>query len=62
MEYWKTTRIDGTAWEDGNEPRGKLYLKFNNLIGIVITLEISKGELLYGKGTCKNPEEYILGA
>ena len=57
LRYWKTIRIYGTAWEDGNYSRGKLDLNFENLIGIVvITLEIAKGELLYGKNIWKNPE------
>ena len=31
-------------------------LNLENVIGIVVTLEIAKGELLYGRGICKNPE------
>ena len=59
QKYWKTIRIDGsTAWEDGNKPRGKLDLNLKSVIRIVITLEIAKGELMYGRGICKNSEGY----
>ena len=34
----------------------KMDLNLENVIGIVVTLEIAKGELLYGRGICKNPE------
>ena len=42
----------------GNKPRGKLDLNLENVIGSVITLEFAKGELMYGRNICKNPEGY----
>ena len=57
-KYWKTTGKDGTLWEDGNKPRGKIELK--NVVGIVITLETLKEELMYGRGICKNPEGVLI--
>ena len=57
-KYWKTTGIDGTAWENENKVRGKLDLNLESVIGIVITLEIAKGKLMYGRGICKNPKRY----
>ena len=33
-------------------------LELENVIGIVVTLEIAKEELLYGRSTYKNPEGY----
>ena len=53
-----TIGIDGTAWENGNKPRGKLDSNLDSVIGIVITLEIAKGKLMYGRGICKNREGY----
>ena len=47
--YQKTTGIDGTVWKDGNKPRVKLDWNLKSVIGTVITLEIAKGELMYGK-------------
>ena len=41
-----------------NKPRGKLDSNLDNVIGSVVTLEIAKGELMYGRNICKNPEEY----
>ena len=37
-----------------NKQRGKLDLNLENVIGSVITLEIAKGELTYGRDICKN--------
>ena len=54
-KYWKTTGIDGTAWENGKKPKGKFNLK-ESVIVIVITSEIAKGNLIYGRGICKTPE------
>ena len=42
----------------GNKSIGKLDLNLENVIGIVITLEIAKGKLIYERGKCKNPERY----
>ena len=39
-----------------NKPRAKLNLNLENVIESVITLEIAKGELMYGRDICKNPE------
>ena len=41
-----------------NKPRGKLDFNLENVIGSVITLGIAKGELMYGRDICKNPEGY----
>ena len=42
----------------GNEPKGKLDLNSENVIGSVITLETVKAELMYGRDICKNLEGY----
>ena len=31
-KYWKTTGVDGTAWADGNKPKGKLVLNLESVI------------------------------
>ena len=38
-KYWNITRIDDTAWEDGNKSREKLDLNLESVIGIVINFE-----------------------
>ena len=62
QKYWKSTGMDGTVWEDSwKKPRRKLNSNLENVIVRVITLEIAKGELIYGKDICKNTEGYTLG-
>ena len=58
LEDWKTTGKYEKAWGDGNKPRGKLDVSLENVIGIIIILKITKGELMYGTGICSNLERY----
>ena len=61
LEYINTEVLEdnrnryGTAWENGKKPKGKFNLK-ESVIVIVITSEIAKGNLIYGRGICKTPE------
>ena len=42
----------------GNKPRGKLDSNLENVIGNVIAFEMARGELMYRRNRCKNPEGY----
>ena len=42
----------------GNKPGIKLDLNLENVNRSVITFEMARGELMYGRNICKNPEGY----